>query len=121
MNVYINDDEEYLHYILFDNILLLKALMNKSTKKDKLQLRFDTSTDKLACFIKKKPKPIEPETSEKRGRKKIKSYKERALQFQNDAFLENILSNILSEEFTGGEEIKKLMQDCELADQAEIH
>lgn len=37
--------------------------MNKSTKKDKLQLRFDTSTDKLACFIKKKPKPIDQETT----------------------------------------------------------
>ena len=86
--------------------------MNKNNKKDKLQLRFDTSTDNLACFIKKKPKPSDQEPSEKKTRKKVKNYKDRALQFQNDAFLETILSSILSEQFTGVEEIKKLMQDC---------
>ena len=52
--------------------------MNKNTKKDFLQLRFDTSTDKLACFIQKKPKPTEADTNErcaKNSRKKIKSSK----------------------------------------------
>lgn len=93
--------------------------MNKNAKKDFLQLKFDTSTDKLACFIKKKPKLNQPESTErcsKNIRKKIKSCKEKVVQFQNDAFLETILSSFLTEEFGDRQEIKQLVKDSKLAD-----
>lgn len=52
-----------------DKYLLLKSLMlNKGGKKDLGKLRFDTSLDNLACFIKKKPKQQEGELSERVGK-----------------------------------------------------
>ena len=52
--------------------------MSKAVKKDFLQLKFDTSTDKLACFIKNKPKSNDSDNNDKTTRnirKKNKSYK----------------------------------------------
>ena len=38
------------------------------------------------------------------------------VQFQNDAFLETILSSFLTEEFGDRQEIKQLVKDSKLAD-----
>ena len=71
---------KYVLIILFYRIrfIIFQQTMNKSTKKELLKLKFDTSLDNLACFIKNQPKGQQTENSDRylpTNRKKIKSSK----------------------------------------------
>lgn len=71
-------------------------MLTKMSKKDPIRLKFDTSSDNLACFIKKRTKlTAEHDTNHdkhsKSTRKRTKSNKEKALKFKNGDFLESIL------------------------------
>ena len=92
----------------------------KGSKKDPSRWRFDTSSDNLSCFIRKRSKmasessPVDrvPRAIRKRG----KSNKGKPVNFQNEAFFESILANTFTEEFAGTEDIRELVKKLKLSE-----
>lgn len=92
-------------------------MLGKVTKRDPIRLKFDTSSDNLACFIQKRSKLAVDNDGNDRGsrstRKRIKSNREKACIFRHEDFLESILVNTFTEEFACTEDIKKLVNNLE--------
>jgi hypothetical protein len=91
-------------------------MLNKGSKKDQLRLKFDTSSNNLACFIKTREKSVEDgdanhERQTRASRKRAKSNWHKANNFRNKDFLESILTKTFTEEFAGTDDIKTLVSN----------
>jgi hypothetical protein len=97
-------------------------MLTKPTKKDQLRLKFDTSSNNLACFIQKREKSAEDSDAnhekQNRGpRKRAKSNWHKANNFRNKDFLESILTKTFTEEFADTDDIKTLVSNFEFTDE----
>jgi hypothetical protein len=96
-------------------------MLSKGSKKDQLRLKFDTSSNNLACFIKDREKSVE-DNDVNNGRqnsvprKRIKSNCRKANNFRNKDFLESILTKTFTEEFADTDDIKTLVSNFEYND-----
>jgi hypothetical protein len=93
-------------------------MLSKGTKKDQLRLKFDTSSNNLACFIRVREKSVEDndanhERQSKVHRKRAKSNWHKANNFRNKDFLESILTKTFTEEFADTDDIKTLVSNFE--------
>ncbi len=74
--------------------------MSKSQKKENAPLKFDTSSANIGCFIRGKSKnkaDCERGSSSLKSKKRVKHEREKQLEFQDKAFLESVVSKVLTD------------------------
>lgn len=85
--------------------------MSKQLKKEPYKVKFDITAGNLDCFMRLSSRHRESESAEShsRKRKKSKMSRDRKQEFEDNAFLENILTKVLNEEFRNPGELKQLI------------